>query len=79
MVGRRVVEVLEDRAGGGARVVVAAMLRKMALQPREGRELALDAAMAREEHAERIVEAGRQRVRERVTRSSVEGDRVTQR
>ena len=66
MVGRGAIEVLEDGPGGGARIVVAAMLGQVALQAAERGELALDAPVARDQHPERIVEAGRQRVRERV-------------
>ncbi len=66
MIGRGAIEVLEDGPGSGARIVVAAMLGQVALQAAERGELALDAPVARDQHPERIVEAGRQRVRERV-------------
>ena len=59
MVGRGAVKIFDDGAGGGARFVVATVLRKVALEPAERRELALDAAVARDEHPERIVESGR--------------------
>ena len=58
VIRRGAIEILEDRSGGGTRVVVAAVLRQMALQPRERRHLALDAPVAGDEHAERIVESG---------------------
>ncbi len=59
MIGCGVVEVLEDRTGGGAGVVVAAVRKNVVRKARERGQLALDAAVAREEHPERIVEAGR--------------------
>jgi len=66
VVGRGAVEILEDGAGGGARIVVAAMLRQVALQPAERDELALDAPVAGDQHPERIVESRRERVGERI-------------
>ena len=59
MVGGRRVEVPENAARGGAGIDVAAVLRQVPLQPFERGELALDAAVARCEHAERVVEARR--------------------
>jgi hypothetical protein len=59
MIRRGPVEIFHDGTGGGTRVVVATVLRQVALEPFERCELALDAAVAGDEHPERIVESGR--------------------
>jgi hypothetical protein len=63
MIGRGAIEIFHDGASGGASIVVATMLRQVTLQPAERRELALDAAMAGNEHCQRIIESGRDRAR----------------
>ncbi len=68
VVDRRRVEVAHDRRRRGARVGVRMVLGQVPQQAVERRQLALDAPVARAQHAERIVEAGRRVHGKRVMR-----------
>ena len=59
VVRRRLVEVAQDRTRSRAGIVVATMLRQVALQALECRELLFDASVAGAQHAERVVEGRR--------------------
>jgi hypothetical protein len=58
VVDGRGVEVAQDRARRGARIGIAAVLGQVALEPRERGELLADAAVAGDEHRERLVVGG---------------------